>query len=112
MSCGHLDPEGIEVAAARTPVSPLDFPIVSSLRALGPAPFQVHAGRYGLGERRRRSKVARRRPEPPPRRAAGELEREVLGVLWASQRPLTPAEVQTAIGEIAYNTVHTILTRL
>ncbi|MFJ9736429.1 BlaI/MecI/CopY family transcriptional regulator [Streptomyces sp. NPDC101169] len=47
------------------------------------------------------------------RRSAGELEHEVLAALWAAGRPLTPAEVQAAVdGELAYNTVHTILKRL
>ncbi|UFR00606.1 BlaI/MecI/CopY family transcriptional regulator [Streptomyces sp. Go40/10] len=47
------------------------------------------------------------------RRGAGELESEVLAVLWATERPLTPAEIQQGIGGgLAYNTVHTILTRL
>jgi predicted transcriptional regulator len=47
------------------------------------------------------------------RRGAGELEGEVLGALWASDRPLTPSEVQARIGGgLAYNTVHTILKRL
>ncbi|MET7684830.1 BlaI/MecI/CopY family transcriptional regulator [Streptomyces sp. NPDC005423] len=47
------------------------------------------------------------------RRGAGELESEVLAMLWAADGPLTPAEVQTGIGgELAYNTVHTILRRL
>ncbi|GIG59792.1 hypothetical protein Lfu02_41640 [Longispora fulva] len=54
------------------------------------------------------------RPERgQPRRAAGELESEALGALWAAAGPLTPAEVQAALGDgLAYNTVHTILTRL
>src|SRR5690349_16736537 len=47
------------------------------------------------------------------RRAAGVLEAEILGILWAADRPLTPTEVQAALaGDLAYNTVHTILTRL
>ncbi|MEU9238689.1 BlaI/MecI/CopY family transcriptional regulator [Streptomyces sp. NPDC048385] len=47
------------------------------------------------------------------RRSAGELESEVLAALWATQGPLTPAEIQTEIGGgLAYNTVHTILKRL
>jgi predicted transcriptional regulator len=47
------------------------------------------------------------------RRGAGELESEVLAALWATERPLTPAEIQHEIGGgIAYNTVHTILKRL
>lgn len=47
------------------------------------------------------------------RRGSGELESEVLAVLWAAQRPLTPSEVQARIGGgLAYNTVHTILKRL
>ncbi|MFE1885993.1 BlaI/MecI/CopY family transcriptional regulator [Streptomyces diastatochromogenes] len=47
------------------------------------------------------------------RRSAGELESEVLATLWATERPLTPAEIQADIGGgLAYNTVHTILKRL
>ncbi|MGW7823012.1 BlaI/MecI/CopY family transcriptional regulator [Streptomyces puniciscabiei] len=47
------------------------------------------------------------------RRSAGELESEVLAALWATERPLTPAEIQAGIdGALAYNTVHTILKRL
>lgn len=47
------------------------------------------------------------------RRGAGELENEVLAALWAGQDPLTPREVQHALGEgLAYNTVQTILVRL
>jgi predicted transcriptional regulator len=45
------------------------------------------------------------------RRSAGELESEVLAALWATERPLTPAEIQAEIGGLAYNTVHTILKR-
>jgi predicted transcriptional regulator len=47
------------------------------------------------------------------RRAAGELENEVLAALWAAGNPLTPREVQQSFGEgLAYNTVQTILVRL
>ena len=47
------------------------------------------------------------------RRADGELEAEVLGVLWAVDEPLTPADVNDELGrELAYTTVMTILTRL
>ena len=47
------------------------------------------------------------------RRGAGELESDVLASLWAAPGPLTPAQVQAAVpGGLAYNTVHTILTRL
>jgi predicted transcriptional regulator len=47
------------------------------------------------------------------RRAAGALEGEVLSTLWAADGPLTPAQLLAALGdELAYNTVHTILTRL
>ena len=47
------------------------------------------------------------------RRAAGALESEVLAALWVACRPLTPAEIQAAVGGgLAYNTVHTVLTRL
>jgi len=47
------------------------------------------------------------------RRAAGELEGDVLAVLWAEGRPLTPGDVHAALGsELAYTTVATILGRL
>jgi predicted transcriptional regulator len=47
------------------------------------------------------------------RRAAGELEAEVLAALWAADGPLTAAQVREAVGsELAYNTVQTILVRL
>jgi predicted transcriptional regulator len=47
------------------------------------------------------------------RRAAGELESEVLGALWAEPLPLTPTQLHATLGsDLAYNTVHTILTRL
>ncbi len=47
------------------------------------------------------------------RRAAGELEAGVLAALWASDRPLTAAEVNGQLpGELAYTTVLTILSRL
>ncbi|MEN3308545.1 MAG: hypothetical protein V7603_4747, partial [Micromonosporaceae bacterium] len=46
------------------------------------------------------------------RRGAGELEAEVLGTLWGSKTPLTPAQLHVSLGGgLAYNTVHTILTR-
>ena len=48
-----------------------------------------------------------------PRRGAGELESEVLATLHAADRPLTPGEVQRALGsDLAYTTVMTTLTRL
>ncbi|MGA9309536.1 MAG: BlaI/MecI/CopY family transcriptional regulator [Pseudonocardiaceae bacterium] len=47
------------------------------------------------------------------RRAAGELEAEVLAALWAADGPLTAARAREAVGgELAYNTVQTILVRL
>jgi predicted transcriptional regulator len=47
------------------------------------------------------------------RRRAGQLEAEILGALWATGRPMTPSELQARIGgDLAYNTVHTILKRL
>jgi predicted transcriptional regulator len=47
------------------------------------------------------------------RRAPGGLEAEVMGVLWAAEPPLTAADVQTALGgDLAHNTVQTILIRL
>ena len=47
------------------------------------------------------------------RRAHGELEHEVLAALWASEVPMTPDAVRTAVSaELAYTTVQTILVRL
>ena len=47
------------------------------------------------------------------RRASGSLESEVLAALWAADKPLTTGEVIDAVGgDLAYNTVQTILTRL
>lgn len=47
------------------------------------------------------------------RRQSGSLESEVLATLWAADKPLTAGEVVDALGgELAYNTVQTILTRL
>jgi predicted transcriptional regulator len=50
---------------------------------------------------------------PRERRRFGELEQDVLAVLWAADHPLIPAEVQAALSdELAYTTVMTILVRL
>ena len=47
------------------------------------------------------------------RRSAGALESEVLAALWAPEDALSPAEIQDRLGgDLAYNTVHTILKRL
>ena len=47
------------------------------------------------------------------RRASGELEAEVLTVLWAAEGPVTAAVVRDRVsGAAAYTTVLTILTRL
>ncbi|MFJ8208999.1 BlaI/MecI/CopY family transcriptional regulator [Streptomyces sp. NPDC096033] len=47
------------------------------------------------------------------RRPAGELEAGVLAALWAADGPLTPAQVQEALGgSLARTTVTTILSRL
>jgi predicted transcriptional regulator len=47
------------------------------------------------------------------RRAKGSLESEVLAALWAAGSPLTAADVVDAVGgDLAYNTVQTILARL
>ena len=47
------------------------------------------------------------------RRARGELESEVMAVLWAADEPMTAGGVQTVLaGGLAYNTVQTILIRL
>ncbi len=50
---------------------------------------------------------------PARRRLAGELEASVLAALWTAGVPLSPAEVQGALGgRLARTTVTTILTRL
>ncbi|GAA5201892.1 hypothetical protein GCM10023322_82730 [Rugosimonospora acidiphila] len=47
------------------------------------------------------------------RRRSGQLEAAVLEALWASPKPLTPTGVQAVLGGgLAYNTVHTVLSRL
>jgi predicted transcriptional regulator len=47
------------------------------------------------------------------RRAFGELEGDVLGLLWAADTPMTPGEIHAALGrDLAYTTVATVLTRL
>lgn len=47
------------------------------------------------------------------RRAAGQLESEVLAALWAAPTALTAGGVQLVLGDgLAYNTVQTILVRL
>ncbi|WP_330329271.1 BlaI/MecI/CopY family transcriptional regulator [Streptomyces sp. NBC_00536] len=49
----------------------------------------------------------------PERLPAGELESSVLAVLWAAAAPLTPGQVQGALGTShARTTVTTILSRL
>ncbi|SCF60556.1 Predicted transcriptional regulator [Streptomyces sp. Ncost-T10-10d] len=64
--------------------------------------------------------VAEAGPERPSphhtaseRRPSGELESTILAALWAAGTPLTPGEVQGAIGAaLARTTVTTILSRL
>ncbi|WP_055548627.1 BlaI/MecI/CopY family transcriptional regulator [Streptomyces sp. NBRC 110028] len=47
------------------------------------------------------------------RRPAGELEAAVMAALWASDMPLTPAQVQAELASgLARTTVTTILSRL
>jgi predicted transcriptional regulator len=47
------------------------------------------------------------------RRAFGELQGRILGVLWAAGRPLTAAEVLTELGDdVVYTTVAKVLDRL
>ena len=47
------------------------------------------------------------------RRARGELEAEVMAALWAAEGPMTPSDVHGVLGgDLAYNTVQTILIRL
>ncbi|WP_413230198.1 BlaI/MecI/CopY family transcriptional regulator [Kitasatospora herbaricolor] len=50
---------------------------------------------------------------PSARRSSGELEAQVLVALWAAEHPLTPQDVQAALGTgLARTTVATILARL
>jgi predicted transcriptional regulator len=58
-------------------------------------------------------RVTPKRHEPPPRRGFGELEQEVLGVLWAADGPLVARDVLQRLDDPpAYTTVTTILDRL
>ncbi|MFB7269176.1 BlaI/MecI/CopY family transcriptional regulator [Streptomyces sp. NPDC056244] len=51
--------------------------------------------------------------ESAERRPAGELEAGVLAALWAAEGPLTPGQVQGALGtRLARTTITTILSRL
>ncbi len=53
------------------------------------------------------------RPNDGGRRAFGELEGDVLAVLWSEDHPLTPGEIHDALGpDLAYTTVATVLARL
>ena len=55
----------------------------------------------------------RMRRDDGARRAPGELEAQVLAVLWKADGPLAPAEVRERLGAgLAYTTVVTILSRL
>jgi predicted transcriptional regulator len=48
-----------------------------------------------------------------PGRSRGALERDVIACLAATGRPMTPADVRTALpGDLAYTTVMTTLSRL
>jgi predicted transcriptional regulator len=51
--------------------------------------------------------------EPAGRRPAGALEAEVLALLLAADRPLSPARVRAGLSaELAYSTVVTVLSRM
>jgi predicted transcriptional regulator len=57
--------------------------------------------------------MAMNRRSSGPRRPPGALEAAIMGILWAADRALSPSEVQAELdGDLAYNTVQTILTRL
>ena len=50
---------------------------------------------------------------PPDRRAAGELEAQILGVLWADGTAMGAADVLERLGgDLAYTTVAKVLDRL
>lgn len=46
------------------------------------------------------------------RRRHGQLEADVVAILWSADTPLTPRAVQEALPDSAYTTVLTVLTRL
>jgi predicted transcriptional regulator len=57
--------------------------------------------------------ITRRPGKPKASRRPGGLEQEVLAVLAAAGEPLTPAQVQEALGDgLAYTTVMTAMSRL
>ena len=45
-------------------------------------------------------------------RGRGQLEADVLGCLAANGQPMTPGEIRDVLGDLAYTTVMTTLTRL
>ncbi|KJE19602.1 putative transcriptional regulator [Frankia torreyi] len=50
---------------------------------------------------------------PQPKRAAGDLERAVLTLLWSADEPLMPFQVQQRLGAgLAQSTIATTLLRL
>jgi predicted transcriptional regulator len=56
-----------------------------------------------------------KRKAQPARLGMGELESQVMDILWDAGEPLTPAEVNTQLAtgrDLAYTTVMTILVRL
>jgi predicted transcriptional regulator len=68
-----------------------------------------------------RTQQAQGGPPGAPRRAAGALESQILAILRAAGRPLTPGEVREELAagragappaELSYSTVVTIVTRL
>jgi predicted transcriptional regulator len=69
----------------------------------------------GSDETRRDRRMNRRRAAGPSRRGMGQLESQILDVLWDDGGRLTPSEVGARLHaeqELAYTTVMTVLTRL
>jgi predicted transcriptional regulator len=92
--------EGIRVSAANRAPNEL-----ATLASSPPTRASV-----GSGSRRSTASNVRR---PVARRPDGALESEILGVLWHTERALTPAEVRGQLrSELAYTTVMTVLGRL
>jgi predicted transcriptional regulator len=65
------------------------------------------------GDQQRSTLNAMREHDRHARRLPGMLEDEVLAVLWASDHPMSPADVQATLGgTLAYTTIMTTLSRL
>ncbi|WP_261557229.1 BlaI/MecI/CopY family transcriptional regulator [Frankia tisae] len=99
------------------------FPVLSASNPPPPPAERTSAAHLGQAttttvarttRSRRKATAARSAPVvPPPKRAAGDLERAVLTLLWSAGEPLMPFQVQQRLGAgLAQSTIATTLLRL